>query len=725
MPGIAGGQWRSRRAAAAAVSAAALLGISIALALEPAGAAKRKAAPASAARAIAGLEPEARRRWPDSFAGLWMERGAARGGGKTRTFSIRPALVELDPGQRRTVSFALEDPDAASKLLRLLRRKPFRRGSAASIEVRATDAAGNSTTRELEVGLDRKRGGDSVGGRAAARATVPLGGVAPIDIPECGAARNQVQASTAGGPSYEMPADGTIARWSHTGAPDDAGSGRLQVWRRAGGTSFRLVGRSELRTFSPGANSFPTSIPVRAGDVLGLRSDAEAGCTFGAAVGDVVRYDGPGASDPLPGSTRSMSFDDPELRVNVAATLVPDERVALDVEAAARQRPDELSLTLSCPEEACEAEITGAAVARKASAKPRVLIAFAGGAKQRVQRLQRGFPRPALLQAVAVERSLRELEEVQARMVAEREGFRSTGPPFPGVTSELYDLDIDVRRNAPVVVLEHPTDAAAAAFRDRYGPTVIVRHGPVAEPNVLYPCGSREVCYKLRSGLRAETETGSGCSTAFMAFLGRSTKNPGVLSAAHCGGPNPDNPNSDLGAGRYHGGSKPLQYGTVQREEFFGRVDAEWHYVSRDPFKSLKPAPWIYRNDSHRDDLVRRVGKPSELVIGSTVCKSGVTTDYSCGEVTSKSYSPSYVTWSSEFVRAKYCSQKGDSGAGVYTPIPSLKLPPGEPGRYAALGIHSGSAKDTPCSSSSHYSLFGHIKYAEDELGVKVPLAAP
>jgi len=463
---------------------------------------------------------------------------------------------------------------------------------------------------------------------------------------------------------------------------------------------------------------------VQAGDLLGLRSDAEAGCTFGAGIGDVVRYDGPGASDPSAGATRSMSFDDPELRVNVASTLVPDEGLVLDLAATRLQRPDELSLTVSCPEEACEAEITGVARAHRAGAKERVFIAFADKAKQRSGGLKRGFPKPGLLRAVAVERSLRELELVQGRMVADREAFRATGPPLPGVSDEPYDLDIDVKRSAPVVILENPTDRAAAAFRSRYGPFVIVEQGVPAKPHVLYPCKSREVCYKLRSGLRTERKTGGGCSTAFMAFLGRSAKNPGVLSAAHCGGPNPDNPESDLGAPRYHGGANPLQYGTVYKERFAGRVDAEWHYVSRDPFKSLKPAPWIYRNDAHRDNLVRRVGKPQELVIGSTVCKSGVTTGYSCGEVVSKSHSPDYITWSSHFVRAEYCSQPGDSGAGVYAPIPSLKPPPGQPGKYAALGIHSGGAKDTPCSSSSHYAVFGHIKYAEDELGVKVPIAA-
>jgi hypothetical protein len=712
---------------AAFLALATLLLVSIGLTFEPAGAArdKQKARGNGAVgKAIPRLEPEARRKWSDSFAGLWI----GEGGGSTkkqRAFGLRPASLSLRAGERRTVPLAFDDDEAVAKLRRLLKRKAYRRGSTARIAVRATDAAGNSTARELEVKLDRSSAaGSSRTSQALSRAAIQLGELAPGDPEDCGAARNNVQAATGPGPSYEVPADGVITRWRHNGNPPDGGSGRLQVWRRSGGTSYTLVGRSALETLGPGANSFATSIPVREGDLLGLRGDAVAGCTFGAAAGDVVRFDGFGATDPAPGATRNMSSDDPELRVNVAATLEPDDTLALDVDAAERQRVDELQLSLSCPEEACEAQISGAAVARRQMAGKRVFVAFTDNAKKRVGALRRGFPKPGMLRPVSVDHSLRELEGLQQRMIADRESFRETGPPFPGVPHELYDLDIDVTRNAPVVILEHPTDAAAAAFRDRYGPFVIVEHGTPAEPDVLYPCSSREVCYKLRSGLRAETKTGSGCSTAFMAFLGRSTKTRGILSAAHCGGPNPDNPNSDLGAPRFHGGVNPLQYGTVQREEYFGRVDAEWHYVSREPFTSLKPAPWIYRNDSHRDDHVERVGKPDQLVIGSAVCKSGVTTDYSCGEVTSKSYSPNYITWSSDFVRAEYCSQPGDSGAGVYVPIPSLKPPPGKPGRYTAVGIHSGAAKDTPCSSPSHFALFGHLKYAEDELGVKVPLAA-
>ncbi|MGH2989400.1 MAG: S1 family peptidase [Solirubrobacterales bacterium] len=714
---------RHARSIAVPLAFAIVLAGSVAVTIASAGAAGERSKSdrdGAAAKGILRLEPEARRRWPDSFAGVWMERVPR----VRREFGLRPASLSLGAGERRTVTLAFEEAGAAAKLRRLLRRKSFRRGSIARIEVRARDAAGNSTAREIELKLVR---GGSAGGATSRRVArgdpIELGGLSPGDPEDCGAARNNVQASAAAGVSYEVPADGVITRWRHNGNPADAGSGRLQVWRRAGGTSYTLVGRSALEVFAPGANSFATAIPVRRGDLLGLRADAAAGCAFGAGVGDVVRFDGFGATDPAPGATRAMSSDDPDLRVNVSATLQPDDGLALDIDAAARQQPDRLQLTLSCPDEACEAEISGDAVAARSSARNRVFVAFTDDARRRVGALRRGFPKPGMLRSVSFERSLRDLEQLQTKMIADREAFRETGAPFTGVPDELYDLDIDVTKNAPVVILEHPTDAATAAFRERYAPDVIVRAGPLAQPFALYPCKSRFDCPRLRAGLETAfsdtTPPKKGCTTGFIAHTGRSPKvgTLGVLSASHCG-----TPDLDLGSPRFHG-TKRVQYGTVQRQQQFGRVDAEWHHVSQEPFRSLKPTAEIYVNQVDIGK-VKRVGTWEELPIGSTVCKVGIRTLQSCGKVLSKEYSGvDYVPWSSRFVKADFCGQPGDSGGPVYSRIPGLKQPPGTPKRYTALGLVSG-GPGLPCSHQDFYALFGHIEYAQQTLDVKVPLAA-
>ncbi len=697
----------------------------VALAAPGANAGRRRARASGVAKAIPHLEPTADRRWPDSFAGLWEESGGATS--RPRTFELRPASLSLAAGERKTVPLAFDDPGAAAKLARLLKRKAYRRGSSAEVDIHVTDGAGNSTTRQLEVELGGGKSRRSATARhVAASAPTQIGETSPLSPSDCGGTYDIVQAQTGGAPSYEVPADGVITSWSHTGGAGDAGSGRLQLWRHTARASYELVGRSEVEDFHPGSNSFATSVAAKKGDLLGLRTDGEAGCLFGAAAADQIRTDGADTSDPGPGAIRDMAIAATELRANVSATLQrdeqPDQSLAFDAEAAGLRGTGELSLTLACPDEDCRVEITGGAVARRQKPGKRVFVAFTEKARQRVRRLRSDFPKPSMLRPVLFQRSLAELQAQQRRMIADRERFRTTGAPFPAVTSQLYDLDIDVQRNAPVVIMQHPTDATTAAFRHKYGSDVIVEADPPAE---LFDtatttrgsnCSSRADCYPLRSGLKTTTNGRGFCSTAFTAYLGRSAT-LGVLSAAHCGGPNPSYPNSDLGSARYNG-TTPRKYGIVYREQESGAVDAEWHLVTQEPFTTYKPKPLVYRTNKYTGFGINSDGKASELVVGQPgICKSGVTTGTTCGHVISKNYAPGTIPGSHDFVRATYCADHGDSGAGVYydpgyrtTGLPS----------YKAIGIESGGAKDTPCDSPKFYSFFGQIQYVEQALGVNV-----
>jgi|GEM_PF-6102847 hypothetical protein len=353
-----------------------------------------------------------------------------------------------------------------------------------------------------------------------------------------------------------------------------------------------------------------------------------------------------------------------------------------------------------------------------------VNIAFTRRPGRKVKKLAKDFPRPKLLDPIEVDYSLKVLEDSQAELIADRESFRGGPSPFRGVPGGAWDLDIDLRSNTLVVVVEDPSPDAVAAIKTRYGYDVIVRDEGILVPDVLYPCASRFLCYDLRSGLETAGAAssvgpgGGGCSTAFSSHIGRTTKGTmGILSAAHCG-------KADVGAPRFHAAGHAAQYGYVNRETQYGAVDAEWHFVSRDPFRALVPDPRIFVDDSQPAGKVDDVGKYDELVVGYTkVCKSGITTGRTCGTVTSKYASPNYIPSSSNFVRASLCSEGGDSGAGVYLKIPGLIPRPGEADNYEAVGILSGS-KEVGCPDPADSAVFGHIRFAEKELGVKVVRAA-
>ena len=121
-----------------------------------------------------------------------------------------------------------------------------------------------------------------------------------------------------------------ITEWSHRGLTAYPGSGGLQIWRPAGGSSYTLVGKSAIESFSAGVNSFSADLPVKAGDLLGLRVDSSGtGCYFIGAEGDVAG-DGD-SSDPAPGETRALSAVN-YVRANVSATLEDPDTVPATLE---------------------------------------------------------------------------------------------------------------------------------------------------------------------------------------------------------------------------------------------------------------------------------------------------------------------------------------------------------------------------------------------------------
>jgi hypothetical protein len=156
-----------------------------------------------------------------------------------------------------------------------------------------------------------------------ASAAIQLGQVAPADPGSAGCSgSNWVQTSTSTVP-YVVPSPGVITMWSHRGDDESAGSGRLQAWTITDGTFFTLVGRSELQAFTAGSvRSYPTRIEVRAGDLLGMRAEGDAGCFYSTGGGNGTRS--ASGFDPVPGDTVILSDAGSTILLNVAAILEQD-----------------------------------------------------------------------------------------------------------------------------------------------------------------------------------------------------------------------------------------------------------------------------------------------------------------------------------------------------------------------------------------------------------------
>lgn len=73
------------------------------------------------------------------------------------------------------------------------------------------------------------------------------------------------------GNTYVVPGNGTITSWSHNAAADAGQEMTFKVFRPVTGLTYMVVGHDGPRTLTGGAlNTFPASIPVKPGDVIGL-----------------------------------------------------------------------------------------------------------------------------------------------------------------------------------------------------------------------------------------------------------------------------------------------------------------------------------------------------------------------------------------------------------------------------------------------------------------------
>ena len=369
----------------------------------------------------------------------------------------------------------------------------------------------------------------------------------------------------------------------------------------------------------------------------------------------------------------------------------------------------------------------------------KVFVAFTERPKRRVEQLASRHPRPNTLRAVAVDDSLAALERLQAQMIADKQAnpVIATDPASGRPVRLSYDLDIDVKRNVVLAIVERAvTPELATAFASRYGEDVLVEQGGLVTAEGLFTCLSRDNCPPtLRAGLRADDPFAT-CSTAFtVAYPSLTGTANGVLSAAHCGSKS----GVDYLSDRFHAGS---QYGEVVAEQQSGRLDAEIHSV----VGSLTPdtvwgakAPWIYVSEAAKKGVVGTVGTYNGLPIGLGICKSGYVTGTTCGQVESKWYTPGdYVANGEHFVRASYCSNPGDSGAAVYRAyfIKGEKDPKQKRGislikRYEAQGVHSGGPADPEsegsllCGNPDDFGIFGHIEFIEDFYSLKVNKDSP
>jgi hypothetical protein len=164
-------------------------------------------------------------------------------------------------------------------------------------------------------------------------------GLVGLSIPGSASAATQIGETfnpTGGGPGagatiiqttsplgqYAAPFAGVITSWSYQAPASDPPELKFKATRHAGANSFTIVGEDGPRTPTAGTlNTFPTRVPVLAGDVIGL---------YVSTSGLVVRAGG-GVyflhrefADSSPGTTSAFVLSGVSQQIDVSASLEPD-----------------------------------------------------------------------------------------------------------------------------------------------------------------------------------------------------------------------------------------------------------------------------------------------------------------------------------------------------------------------------------------------------------------
>lgn len=216
-------------------------------------------------------------------------------------------------------------------------------------------------------------------------------------------------------------------------------------------------------------------------------------------------------------------------------------------------------------------------------------------------------------------------------------------------STRRFDAEVDVRRNRIIVGIARPTgpelrdeaDHIRAAARERGRPLSGAVHFR-SVPELAQPA------LDIFGGLRLEAG-GPFCTSGF-SVRHNGTGATGVTTAAHC-----------ANSMSYAGYSLTFEAGNLS-----GSYDIQWHSRSGANFPNK-----IYKGDGVYLLITGKVARASQP-IGAFVCKSGVTTHKTCGEIETKNYAPSWVpSAAGTFIAVvnNLCSNMidgGDSGGPVW-----------------------------------------------------------
>jgi hypothetical protein len=166
----------------------------------------------------------------------------------------------------------------------------------------------------------------ALGTASTAGAAVTIGQVG-ANTTSCTGNFDWAQPNVSSGRTYVVPGTGTITSWSTFA--DQAVMLTMKIYRRvADPDTYQVVGHAGPQTLTPGGvNTFPASVPVKPGDILGQHViTTGTHCAFSDAAEMGTRARSGDLADGAPGQPFGPV---PNLRVNMEASFEPDNTFAL------------------------------------------------------------------------------------------------------------------------------------------------------------------------------------------------------------------------------------------------------------------------------------------------------------------------------------------------------------------------------------------------------------
>jgi streptogrisin C len=230
---------------------------------------------------------------------------------------------------------------------------------------------------------------------------------------------------------------------------------------------------------------------------------------------------------------------------------------------------------------------------------------------------------------------------------------RPNGPRQPSAAG-MTSWYVDTAANVVHVTVQKGQKKAVENRLAKYGDAVVVEESDLGPTPAVFMDGGDLINY-------------SSCSAGFNLRNG-STGQGYLLTAGHC-----------VSTGSTLRGQGGVAFGPVQESWFpsyddaIARNDSGGHFVQ---------GPWVDYNPSNGGYIT--TSSYTDAPVGTSICKSGITTLWTCGKITVKDETVTYDGTKTVYglTRHSACVEKGDSG-GANVSVTS---------KYSAEGVSSGAS---------------------------------